>query len=141
MAPCTGTLQKKTVYSGEFTTADGKRFVVGSDAGEQEVWHFIGTIEAGQTCKLPEAFVNYTTAPGYATVEQIKAMAPRTGTLVQRSPCSSYFTTADGKGFVIGDPGSGEQVSQFIWTLKDSCRYAFPEAFLDYLKENESKKK
>ncbi len=121
-------------YSGSFTMADGRTFILGDQVGDQWVWHFLVTLKEGQTYKLPEAFVNYQNAPSYVTIQEIVAMAPRTGTLAARSPCSSCFTTTDGKGFYIGDPGSGPQVSHFIGSLENGRSYEFPKAFLQYQK-------
>jgi len=133
MTPCTGKLAKRlSEFSCSFTTVDGSGFVLGDATGEQWVWHFLATLKEGQTCKFPDAFVNYMSAPSYGTAKEIAAMAPRTGTLASRSPCSSYFTTADGKGFGIGNPGSGAEISQFIWTLKPGQSYKFPDALLEY---------
>jgi hypothetical protein len=141
LAPCTGTFVKTSEFSGTFTTVEGKKFVLGSPAGEQEVWHFLGTLKEKQACTLPAAFINYTTARYYVTAKAIAAMPPCTATLVQRSPCSSYFTTADGKGFGIGDPGRGPRISHFIWSLKDGQVCKFPEAFLAYQQENKGEDK
>jgi hypothetical protein len=140
MAPRTGTFVKRlSVYAGSFRTADGKEFMIGSPAGEQWVWHFLGTLKEGQSCKFPDAFVDYQSAPYYVTGKDIAAMAPRTGTLATRTPCSAYFTTADGKGFGIGDPGSEKQISQFLWSLKDGQTCRFPDVFLQYQKSPEAK--
>ncbi len=142
MAPRTGTLAKRiSEYSCSFTTADGKEFILGSPTGEQWVWHFLVTLKVGQACKLPETFQNYMNAPGYGTAREIAAMTPRTATLVGRSPCSSSFTTADGKYFGIGNPGSGALVSHFIWSLKDGQTCKFPDAFLEYQKQNSDKER
>jgi hypothetical protein len=133
MAPCTAIFAKRlSEYSGSFTNAEGKRFVLGDEHGGQWVWHFVGALKEGQAYKFPDAFVNYQAAPHYVTAKDILAMAPRIGTLASRTPCSSYFSTADGKWFGIGDPGSGPQVSRFIWSLKDGETCKFPEAFLKF---------
>ena len=136
MTACTGTLTKRvSAYSGTFTTAEGKQFSLGSPSGEQWAWHFLGTLKEGQSCKLPEAYLNYTSAPNYGTAKEIAALTPCTATLVQQSPCSGYFTTADGKGFSIGNPGSGAQISQFLWSLKAGEPCKFPDVFLQYQKQ------
>src|ERR1043165_694909 len=133
MVPRTAMFVKRlSEFSGSFTTADGRGFVLGDPVGEQWVWHFLAALKEGQTYKFPDAFLNYQNAPNYGTAKAIAEMAPRTGTLATRSPCSSYFNTTDGKGFSIGDPGSGAQVSQFLWTLKQGETCKFPDAFLDY---------
>ncbi len=135
MTACTGTFTKRlSVYSGTFTAADGKQFILGSASGEQWVWHFLATLKEGQSCKLPEAYLNYTNAPNYGTAKEIAALAPCTTTLVARSPCSGYFTMADGKGFSIGNPGSGAQISQFLWSLKAGEACKFPDVFRQYQK-------
>ena len=133
MAPCTVTFAKRlSEFSGFFTNATGKAFVLGDIRGEQWVWHFVVALKEGQAYKLPDAFLNYQTAPHYVTAKEIAAMVPCTAMLASRSPCSSYFTTADGKWFGIGDPGSGEEISHFIWSLKYGETNKFPDAFLDY---------
>jgi hypothetical protein len=138
MAPRTAMFVKRlSEFSGSFTTADGKSFVLGDAAGEQWVWHFLATLKEGQAYKFPEAFLNYQTAPNYGTAQEIAAMVPRTGTLATRSPCSSYFNATDGKGFNIGNPGSGALVSQFLRTLKQGETCKFPDAFLNYQKKQQ----
>jgi hypothetical protein len=133
MTPRTGTFAKRlSAFSGYFMTADGHGFILGAEAGEQWVWHFLSTLREGEKCKLPEAFLDYQAAPQYVTAQEITAMAPCRARLVSRTPCSSYFRTADGKWFGIGDPGSGPQISQFIWSLEDGQTCKFPDAFLRY---------
>ncbi len=133
MAPCTVTFAKRlSEFSGRFTNATGRAFVLGDIRGEQWVWHFVVALKEGQTYKLPETFLNYQAAPHYVTAQEIAAMPPCAAALAARSPCSSHFTTADGKWFGIGDPGSGEQISHFIWSQKLGETNRFPAAFLDY---------
>ena len=142
MAPCTATFAKRlSEYSGSFTNADGKRFTLGDARGEQWVWHFVGALREGRSYKFPDTFTNYMAAPHYVTAKEIAAMAPRIGVLASRTPCSSYFATADGKWFGIGDPGSGAQISHFIWSLKDGETNKFPDAFLDYQKKHPAKER
>jgi hypothetical protein len=133
MPPCTVTFAKRlSEFSGFFTNASGRAFVLGDIRGEQWVWHFVVALKEGQAYKLPDTFLNYQAAPHYVTAKEIAAMAPCTAMLASRSPCSSYFTTADGKWFGIGDPGSEEQISHFIWSQKVGEASKFPDAFLDY---------
>lgn len=133
MTPCTVTFAKRlSEFSGSFTNANGTAFVLGDIRGEQWVWHFVNALKEGQAYKLPEAFLNYQAAPHYVTAKEIAAMAPCTAMLASRSPCSSYFTTADGKWFGIGDPGSKEEISHFIWSLKVGEANTFPDTFLAY---------
>jgi hypothetical protein len=140
MPPREATLTKKiSVYSGLFTVANVDQFILGSDVGDQAVWHFLGTLKIGQICKMPEAFLNYIAAPNYGTANEIAAMPPKTGTVVQSSPCSTYFTTADGKGFSIGNPGSGSQITHFLQSLESGRSYKLPNAFLDFQKQNSDK--
>jgi hypothetical protein len=135
MPPCTATFARRlSDYSGSFTTADGKQFVLGDIRGEQWVWHFVCAVKEGKTYPLPAAFENYMNARHYVTAKEIAAMPPCTGTLASRTPCSSYFSTADGKWFGIGDPGSGVEISDFIWSLKDGETCTFPATFLAYQK-------
>ena len=133
MPPRTVTFAKRlSEFSGFFTNATGKAFVLGDIRGEQWVWHFVVALKEGQAYKLPDTFLSYQAAPHYVTAREIAAMAPRTAMLAARSPCSSYFTTADGKWFGIGDPGSGEEIGHFIWSLKVGEANKFPDAFLAY---------
>jgi hypothetical protein len=141
MAQCTATFAKRlSEFSGFFTNANGKAFVLGDIRGEQWVWHFVGALKEGQAYKFPETFLNYQAAPHYVTAKQIAAMAPCTATLAARSPCSSYFSTADGKWFGIGDPGSGAEISRFIWSLKVEETNKFPDVFLKYQKKQSTTK-
>jgi hypothetical protein len=78
-------------------------------------------------------------APYYVTAGEIAAMAPCKGTLAARTPCSSVFSTADGKWFGIGDPGSGPEVSRFIASLDDGAVCSFPDAFVEYQKQHAGK--
>ncbi len=123
-------------FSGSFTNADGNGFILGDVRGEQWVWHFVCALKEGSTYQFPGAFLSYQAAPHYVTAHEIAAMAPCTATLASRSPCSSYFSTADGRWFGIGDPSSGAQISQFIWSLKDGETCRLPDAFLAYQKAN-----
>ena len=133
MPSCTVTFAKRTSeFSGAFTNADGRAFVLGDIRSEQGVWHFVGALKEGRAYRLPDAFLSYQAAPRYGTADAIAAMPPCAATLAVRSPCSSTFTTADGRWFGIGDPGSGEQVSHFIWSLKEGETNQFPDAFLSW---------
>jgi hypothetical protein len=141
MAPCTATFAKRvSEYSGAFTNAEGKTIILGDIRGDQEVWHFVCALKEGQTYKLPNTFSNYLSAPYYVTAKEIAAMPPCTGTLAARSPCSSIFSTTDGKWFGIGDPGSGAQVSRFISSLPDGETCKFPDAFLKFQTNSPPKK-
>ncbi len=141
MPPCTVMFAKRlSEFSGSFTNASGKAFVLGDIRGEQSVWHFVGALKEGQAHKFPDTFLNYQAAPHYVTAKEIAAMAPCTAMLAARSPCSSHFTTADGKWFGIGDPSSGAQISHFIWSLKDGETNKFPDVFLKYQKSQPARK-
>ena len=141
MPPCTATFAKRlSEFSGFFTNANGKAFVLGDIRGEQWVWHFVGALKEGQTWKFPDAFLNYQAAPQYVTAKEIAEMAPCAAMLASRTPCSSCFMTADGKWFGIGDPGSGAEVSHFIWSLKDGETNKFPDVFLKYRKNEPTTK-
>src|SRR5438034_2750526 len=103
MPPCTVTFAKRlSEFSGSFTNTNGPAFFLGDIRGEQWVWHFVCALKEGQAYKLPGAFLNYQAAPHYVTAKEIAAMPPCTARLGARSPCSSSFTTADGKWFGIG---------------------------------------
>ena len=137
MAPVTATFAKRlSSVSGSFTNAEGRSFILGDIRGEQWVWHFVGALKEGQTYKFPDTFTNYLDAPHYVTAEEITAMPPCRATLASRTPCSSFFMTAEGKFFGIGDPGSGRQISHFIWSVKDGETNKFPDVFLDFQKQN-----
>ena len=133
MPPCTVTFAKRlSEFSGFFTNATGRSFVLGDIRGEQQVWHFVAALKEGQAYKLPNTFLNHQATTNYVTARQIAAMAPRTAMLAARSPCSSIFTTPDGAWFGIGDPGSEKEISHFIWSLKVGETNKFPDAFLAY---------
>ena len=133
MPPCTVTFAKRlSGFSGFFTNATGKAFVLGENGGDQWVWHFVNALTEGKAYKLPDTFLNYQAAPHYVTAKEIAAMAPCTAMLAARSPCSAHFTTADGKWFGIGDPGSREEISHFIWSQKVGEANKFPDVFLAY---------
>ena len=85
-------------------------------------------------------FTNYLAAPNYVTAKEIAAMAPCSATIASRTPCSGHFVTTDGKWFGIGDPGSGAQISQFIWSLKDGQTNNFPDVFVKYQKNQQERK-
>lgn len=76
-------------------------------------------------------------APGpvYEDAAQIRAMPPCRARVVQRVPCSVYLTTADGRGFYLGSPGSKADVRGFLEILKDGQSYDLPGAFLTYKKK------
>jgi hypothetical protein len=136
MPPATATVEHKETFTARLRTADGKQFTLGSDRGEQDVWHFVGTaLKVGQTYELPGAFLDYQQRKFYVTAEELKAMPPVKATLELRGPCFSIFRATDGKQFVIGDPGSKREVRQFLGALKEGQTYEFPNAFLDHQKK------
>jgi hypothetical protein len=132
MVPRAGTLTKRSDFSATFKMEDGREFILGDQVGAQEVWHYVNTLKEGQTYKFPDAFLLYRKSSYYEDAKQIAAMPPRTATLASRTPCSAYFTMADGNGFHLGGPGSGAEVSQFLWSLKVGPAYKFPEVFAAY---------
>jgi hypothetical protein len=132
MSPRTVTFaQRLDEFSGSFTNAAGA-FVLGDIRGDQSVWHFVGSLNVGQTYTFPDVFTNYLAASYYVTAKSIAEMPPSSAVLASRSPCSSRFVTTEGRWFGIGDPGSGAEVSQFIWSLKAGQTNRFPEVFLNY---------
>jgi hypothetical protein len=136
MPPGKATVEHVETFLARLRTADGKQFQIGSERGEQLVWHFIFTaLKPGESYELPGAFLAYADGKYYGTAEEIKAMPPCKATVALRAPCYSVFKTADGKWFTIGDPGSEPNVWQFLGTLKDGQSYEFPAAFLDYHKK------
>ena len=136
MPPGKATVEQMETYSARLRTAEGKKFVIGSERGEQEVWHFVGTaLKEGQTYELPAAFLAFQQRKFYVTAEELKAMPPVNATLESSGPCFSILRGSDGKQFVIGDPGSGRVVWRFLGTLKEGQAYEFPSAFLDYQKK------
>jgi hypothetical protein len=68
--------------------------------------------------------------PDYETAEQIRGMPPCQARVVQRSPCSVYLQTADGKGLYLGSPGSKADVNHFLTVLKVGQNYDLPDASL-----------
>lgn len=132
------TVEHKETYTARLRTSDGKQFTLGSDRGEQDVWHFVGTaLKVGQTYELPGTFLAYQQRKFYVTAEELKAMPPVKATLELRGPCFSIFRATDGRQFVIGDPGSKREVRQFLGALKEGQAYEFPGAFLDHQKANQ----
>ena len=75
-------------------------------------------------------------APGpvYESAEQIKAMPPCKAKVVERGPCYVSLKATDGRRFCLGSPGSKADVGRFLGVLKDGQRYDFPDAFLEYQK-------
>ena len=133
MPACSATFTKRlSEFGGTFTTTEGKPFIIGDIRGEQWVWHFVVALREGRTYRFPDVFTNYLAATNYVTTQQIAAMPPCNATIAARSPCSSHFVTTDGKWFGIGDPGSGAQISQFIWSMKEGQTNKFPDVFLNY---------
>lgn len=136
MPPVKATVEHREEFTARLRTADGQQFTLGSDRGEQEVWHFVGTaLKVGQTYDLPGAFLDYQQRKFYGTAEELKAMPAVKATLELRGPCFSIFRGGDGKQFVIGNPGSGPAVWRFLGTLKEGQTYEFLSAFLDYQKK------
>ncbi len=135
MAPVKATVEHRETYTARLRTADGQQFTLGSDRGAQEVWHFVGTaLKQGQTYELPGAFLAYQQRKFYVTAEEVRAMPAGRATLELRGPCFSIFRGADGKQFVIGNPGSGPAVWKFLGTLEEGQTYELPGAFVDYHK-------
>jgi hypothetical protein len=59
-------------------------------------------------------------APVYETAEQIKSMPPCQATVEPTAPCSSLFTTIDGKKFYIDSPGATREVGNFLGPLQEA---------------------
>jgi protein-disulfide isomerase len=78
-----------------------------------------------------------TRMPRFVSAEQVKGMPPCKATVEQQAPCYSIFRTTDGKEFSIGGPAAGQNVVQFLKTLKNGQTYEFPKVFLDYQKKNQ----
>ena len=70
--------------------------------------------------------------PVYETAEEIQAMPPCQAVVAERGPCFVYLRTAEGKGFYIGSPGCGAEVTRFLDALKDGGTYKFPQTFMEY---------
>jgi len=140
MAPVTATFAGRlSKFAGEFTNAEGKGFVIGdihgdlgNIRGDPWVWRFVHALREGRSYKFPDTFPNYQAAPNFVTAKEIAAMAPCAATIATRSPCWGRFVTTDGKWFDIGDPGSGAEISQFIWSMKEGVTNRFPDVFLSY---------
>jgi hypothetical protein len=136
MPPCQARVERIETYSARLRSADGKEFRLGSERGAQEVWHFVGSaLEPGKTYEFPRAFLDYQSRKFYVTAGEIKAMPPIQATLERAAPCYSIFRGADGKQFVIGNPGSGPVVWRFLGTLEKGKGCQFPDAFIEYEKK------
>lgn len=133
MPPGKATVEHKETFTARLRTADGKTFQIGSDRGEQQVWHFVATaLKQGETYEFPGAFVAYESGKYYGTSEAIKAMPACKASLELTGPCYSVFKTADGQWLTIGDPGSKPDVYEFLRSLTDGKSYEFPGSFLEY---------
>jgi hypothetical protein len=132
MPPCTATVEHKETFWSLLKATDGRKFRIGSPMGAQEVWHFVATLKEGQTYEFPGAFLAFENRKFYVTAEEIRAMPPCKATVECAAPCYSLFRTADGKMFVIGDPGSKPEVWRFLGTLEKGQTYALPGAFVEY---------
>jgi hypothetical protein len=136
MPPGKATVEHIETYWSLLSGADGKKFRIGSERGEQEVWHFVGTaLQKGQSYDFPGVFLDYQQRKFYVTADEIKAMSPCRATLEVVGPCFSIFRAADGKQFVIGDPGSKPEVWRFLQGLEKGKTYEMPRAFLEYRKK------
>lgn len=136
MPPATATVEHHEDFTARLRTSDGRQFTLGSDRGEQDVWHFVGTaLKVGQAYEFPSAFLDYESRKFYVTAEAIKAMPPVKATLELRGPCFSIFRATDGKQFVIGDPGSGRAAWRFLGTLDEGQTYDLPSTFFDHQKK------
>src|ERR1035441_8392144 len=97
MPPCKATAEHVETFSSLLSTAGGQKFRIGSERGEQEVWHFVGTLKQGQTNDFPSAFLVFEARKFYPNVEDIKAMPPCKATVVYDAPCFTLFRVTDGK--------------------------------------------
>jgi len=68
-------------------------------------------------------------APVYDTAEAIQTMPVCEAVVVERGPCYVRLRTVNGSEFLIGSPAAGEDIVQFLYVLKDSRTYKFPETF------------
>ena len=142
MPPTRATVEHRETYTARLRTADGRQFTLGSDRGEQDVWHFVGTaLKVGQTYDFPAAFLAYQQRKFYGTAEEVKAMPPAKATLELQGPCFSIFRAGDGKQFVIGNPGSGPAVWKFLGSLTEGQTYELPSAFLAHQQSDKQKPK
>jgi hypothetical protein len=135
MPPCKATVEQVETFSSLLSTAGGQKFRIGSERGEQEVWHFVGTLKQGRKNDFPSAFLVFEARKFYPNADDIKAMPPCKVTVVYDAPCFTLFRAADGKMFVIGDPGSKPEVIHFLNTLEKGQTYEFPGNFFDYQKK------
>src|SRR5262245_37861008 len=59
MPPCKATVEEREPCGSMFTTADGRKFYIGSPAAPPEVVQFLQTLKDGQTYEFPGVFLNY----------------------------------------------------------------------------------
>ena len=71
-------------------------------------------------------------ADSYKTAAQLKAIAPRSGTVETRAPCYVVLVASDGSRFRIGSPGNTPEFARFVGSLKEGVVYTFPAALLEY---------
>ncbi len=76
--------------------------------------------------------------PVYDTAEQIRVMPACEAVVVERGPCYVQLKTADGNAFLIGSPGAGDDILQFLEVLKEGQTYKFPQTFRNYQKQRQS---
>jgi hypothetical protein len=137
MASRTGTLASSSPCSAYFRTADGKWFGIGDPGSGAEVSQYLATLKRGNAYRFPDSFLAYKAAPKYATAKEITAMVPRTAKLTTAFTTFCYFTTADGKGFIVGSPNKESEavVRHFLDKLEEEKTYKFPDVFLEFLKK------
>lgn len=132
---CKAIVEHVETFQSVLRTADGKRFRIGSETGEQEVWHFVGVVlKVGQTYELPRVFLDFDERKHYSTAQEIAKMPAVKAALECSAPCYSLFKTTEGKHFAIGNPGSKADVIHFLRSLEDGKTYQFPDVFLEYQK-------
>ena len=135
MSPRKATVLEHNGCYSMFSTADGKKFSIGSPAAVSQIVEFLNTLKEGTTFELPRAFLDFEKAsPAFDTAEKIKAMPPCKATVEHVGVRDARLRTADGKLFFIGGDKATPEVIQFLETLRDKHACQFPDVFLEYRK-------
>jgi hypothetical protein len=71
----------------------------------------------------------------YDTAEFIQSMPRCTGSVLEKFPCCARMVAADGRKFWIGSPGATNEVVRFVEALAECEDYVFPDAFLEWRKQ------
>ena len=58
----------------------------------------------------------------------------------RKEPCAAYLKTEEGGRLCVGGPGATPEVAGFVQFLQEGQIYSFPEAFLEYRKDQKEKR-